>query len=46
MRAAILNHHWEGPLSDNERWFFEEAPALHWLVTGDPGMRFENSQYK
>ena len=33
MRAAILNNRWEGLLSDNERWFFEEAPALEWLVS-------------
>ena len=35
IRAAILNHRWEGPLSDNERWFFEEGPALEWLVEPD-----------
>ena len=45
MRAAILNNHWEGPLSDNEHWFLEEAPALRWL-TADAGMRSENSSYK
>lgn len=32
LRVAILNQRWNGPISDNEHWFFAEREALEWLA--------------